>query len=95
MLSREFPAAVDFSRDILRAVIGERSIVAYPHTSYWEDVGEWTHTIGYVWCVCVFVCAAKGALDCGLPTSYWEERSIVGECVHTHCVMRVYCVCAV
>lgn len=33
LLGEEFPAAVDFSRDILPAVIGERSIVAYRHTS--------------------------------------------------------------
>ncbi|KIY92782.1 glucose-1-phosphate adenylyltransferase [Monoraphidium neglectum] len=40
LLYREFPHAVDFSRDVLPAVIGERRIVAYPHTTYWEDVGN-------------------------------------------------------
>ncbi|KAI8474084.1 MAG: nucleotide-diphospho-sugar transferase [Monoraphidium minutum] len=40
LLAREFPAAVDFSRDILPAVVGERRIMAYPHTSYFEDVGS-------------------------------------------------------
>ncbi|KAI8475062.1 MAG: nucleotide-diphospho-sugar transferase [Monoraphidium minutum] len=39
LLGRQFPHAVDFSRDILPAVVGERRIVAYPHTTYWEDVG--------------------------------------------------------
>ncbi|GBF92767.1 ADP-glucose pyrophosphorylase large subunit [Raphidocelis subcapitata] len=39
LLERDFPAAADFSRDILPAIIGHRSVVAYPHTSYWEDVG--------------------------------------------------------
>lgn len=40
MLSNQFPAAVDFSRDILPGIIGERRIVAYPHLTYWEDVGS-------------------------------------------------------
>ncbi|GBF96687.1 glucose-1-phosphate adenylyltransferase [Raphidocelis subcapitata] len=40
LLTKQFPAAVDFSRDILPAVVGQNSIIAYPHTTYWEDVGS-------------------------------------------------------
>jgi hypothetical protein len=37
LLGKEFPLATDFSRDILPAVIGERRIVAFPHTSVGGD----------------------------------------------------------
>jgi ADP-glucose pyrophosphorylase len=32
--------AVDFSRDVLSLVCGDVKIKAYPHKTYWEDVGS-------------------------------------------------------
>jgi len=40
LLSGSFTTAVDFSRDILSLVCGAVKIKAYPHRTYWEDVGS-------------------------------------------------------
>lgn len=40
LLTKRFPKAVDFSRDILSLMHGELAIFAFPFHGYWEDVGS-------------------------------------------------------
>lgn len=40
LLTKQFTSAVDFSRDVLSLACGDIKIKAYPHKSYWEDVGS-------------------------------------------------------
>ena len=63
LLSKQFPAATDFGRGILPAVIGgERRVVAFPHAAYWEDVGAAPY------CCCLFLGrgGGSGCLGAGL-----------------------------
>lgn len=39
MLREDFPHGNDFGRDMLTLMVGMARIKAFPHTSYWEDVG--------------------------------------------------------
>jgi len=81
MLDRDFPASVDFSRDILPAVIGERKIVAYQHTSFFEDLGSLKNYYSSHMALAKGVSGGCGALP-------WER----GGALCALCVLCVLCV---